>query len=97
MRERIEKVDVLDRNKFKEELKIEYCLTHVILSDFFTKPLQGHLLEMFRYLIMGNKYTMYFIGNMYSPIMECVGNSDEHEVIGDSVFLAEKRKSSENS
>ena len=39
---------------------------------------------------MGYKSITYFIDNMYSPIKEHVGNSEQNEVIGDSVFLAEK-------
>ena len=36
------------------------------------------------------------MGSTYSPIKERVGNSDQHEVIGDSILMAENRKLSEN-
>lgn len=37
----------------KEELKIEYCPSSIMLADFFTKPLQGQLFKKFRDVIMG--------------------------------------------
>jgi len=37
----------------KKEVKIEYCLTSVMLADFFTKPLQGQLFQKFRNVLMG--------------------------------------------
>ena len=39
----------------KEEIKIEYCPTEIMLADFFTKPSQGNLFRFFRDIIMGNK------------------------------------------
>ena len=38
----------------KEELKIEYCPSSIMLADFFTKPLQGQLFKKFRDVIMGH-------------------------------------------
>ena len=69
---------------------------HIILADFFRKPLQRKLFDFFRYLIMGYKSIIDIIGNMYYPIKEHIVNSDQNEVIGDSVFLYEKLKSNEN-
>ena len=37
----------------KGELRVEYCPSSIMLADFFTKPLQGHLFKMFRDVIMG--------------------------------------------
>ena len=37
----------------KGELKVEYCPSTIMLADFFTKPLQGHLFKKFRDVIMG--------------------------------------------
>ena len=41
--------DIVD----KGEEKVEYCPTLQMLSDFFTKPLQGALYNKFRNVIMG--------------------------------------------
>jgi Reverse transcriptase (RNA-dependent DNA polymerase) len=38
----------------KGNLTVEYCPTGDMIADFMTKPLQGHLFEKFRALIMGN-------------------------------------------
>ena len=37
----------------KGEVKVEYCSTLQMLSDFVTKPLQGTLYNKFRNVIMG--------------------------------------------
>ena len=45
-----------------EEVRVEYYPTLQMLADFFTKPLQGHLFQKFRDLIMGYKY----VSSIYS-------------------------------
>jgi len=42
---------VTDKIK-KDEVKIEFCLIHNMLADFFTKPLQGALFVRMRQIIM---------------------------------------------
>lgn len=37
----------------KGEISVEYCPTHLMLADFFTKPLSGKLFNSFRDIIMG--------------------------------------------
>ena len=37
----------------KGEVKVEYCPTELMLSDFFTKPLRGSLFKKFRDIVMG--------------------------------------------
>ena len=37
----------------KEEIRVEYCPTHLMLADFFTKPLMGELFRKLRDIIMG--------------------------------------------
>ena len=37
----------------KKEIRIEYCPSERILSDYNTKPLQGELFHIFRSVIMG--------------------------------------------
>ena len=41
-----------DRIK-KRDVSVEWCSTHNMTGDFFTKPLQGALFKRFRDLIMG--------------------------------------------
>ena len=41
-----------DRVK-KREIELNYCPTHLMIADYFTKPLQGKMFKMFRNLIMG--------------------------------------------
>ena len=45
---------------------MEYCLTELMLADFFTKPLQGAKFIEFRDIIMGNALNEY-------PTQERVG------------------------
>ena len=40
----------------KGEVRIEYCPSFVMLVDYFTKQLQGHLFKKFRDVIMGYKH-----------------------------------------
>ena len=42
----------------KGEMRVEYCPTHLMLANFFTKPLMGELLIKLREVIMG--YTSIF-------------------------------------
>ena len=42
----------------KGEMRVEYCPTHLMLADFFTKPLMGELFRKLRSVIMG--YTSIF-------------------------------------
>ena len=42
----------------KREMRVEYCSTHLMLADFFTKPLMGELFRKLRDVIMG--YTSIF-------------------------------------
>jgi hypothetical protein len=43
---------VMDRIR-KKELTVEWCPTNDMIGDFMTKPLQGHLFQKFRDLLMG--------------------------------------------
>ena len=78
----------------KKKLKINYCPTYVMLSYLFTKPLQGQISKMLKDMIMGYTPIMDFASNMYYPIKEHVVNSEQNEVIGDSILMAEKQRSS---
>ena len=39
-------------------MKVEYCPTHLMLADLFTKPLMGEMFRKLRIVIMG--YTSIF-------------------------------------
>ena len=49
----------------KGEMKVEYCPTHLMLADFFTKPLMGEMLGKFRSVIMGYTYILIYIRRFY--------------------------------
>ena len=49
----------------KGEIKIEYCLTEIMLADFFSKPIQGNLFKFFRDIIMGYKTIEAVLPNTY--------------------------------
>ena len=48
---------VKNRN-YKGEMRVEYFPTHLMLADFFTKPLMGDLFRKLRDVVMG--YTSIF-------------------------------------
>ena len=37
----------------KKEVEVQFCPTHLMIADYFTKPLQGKAFKLFRDLIMG--------------------------------------------
>ena len=37
----------------KGEISVDYCPTYLMLADYFTKPLQGKMFQLFRNIIMG--------------------------------------------
>ena len=43
---------------YKGKMKLEYCQTHLMLADFFTKTLMGEMFRKLRRVIMG--YTSIF-------------------------------------
>ena len=57
----------------KGELSIQYCPTHHMLADYFTKPLQGSLFHKFRNVIMG--YNHINTLSLPTEIKERVGNN----------------------
>ena len=58
----------------KDEITIEYCPTHLMLADFFTKPLSGKLFHKFRDIIMGYKSITTLTDEQFS-FKERVGNN----------------------
>ena len=72
----------------KGELSVKYCPTYLMIADYFTKPLQGRLFNLFRDVIMGHRQLQDIISEI--PMKERVGNRkmsaeqhvQENELIG---------------
>ena len=72
----------------KGELSVKYCPTYLMIADYFTKPLQGRLFNLFRDVIMGHRQLQEIISEI--PMKERVGNRkmsaeqhvQENELIG---------------
>ena len=61
----------------KGELEIEFCPTHLMIADYFTKPLQGRQFTLFRDLIMGYKHIDDILSEIRSAAKERVEKKDE--------------------
>ena len=57
----------------KVEVNIEYCTTHEMLADLFTKPVQGFLFHKFIDIIMRYKHITTLLTGKFS-IKKCVGD-----------------------
>ena len=57
----------------KGEMRVEYCPTHLMLADFFTKPLMGELFRKLRSVIMGYIYIFELDPTLLQSIKERVG------------------------
>ena len=62
----------------KGELSIEHCPTHLMIADYFTKPLQGKLFNTFRNVIMGYRPLQDILSEI--PMKERVGNRNVSEI-----------------
>ena len=45
----------------KGEIEVKYCPTHLMIGEYFTKPLQGKMFKMFCDLIMGYVHINYLL------------------------------------
>ena len=63
----------------KDELRVEYCPTYLMIADYFTKPLQGRLFKLFRDVIMGYRPLDDIINEI--PMKERVGNKIENRIV----------------
>ena len=61
----------------KEEIELQFCPTHLMIANYFTKPLQGNLLKLFCYLIMVYKHNGDFLKDIESTAEERVGNQNK--------------------
>ena len=64
----------------KEEITVKYCPTHLMLADFFTKPLNGKLYHTFRDVVMGYK-PIYELQDKTFSFKERVGNINENKKV----------------
>jgi hypothetical protein len=71
----------------KNEIEVLYCPTHLMIADYFTKPLQGKVFKMFRDLIMGYVHINDLLKEIENTIKERV---DKHEIIEKSRKVIEK-------
>ena len=58
----------------KKELKVEYCPTHLMLADYFSKPLRGKLFREQREYLMG-----------WRPLSDLIQQISNHAVEKDFV------------
>ena len=60
----------------KKEVQVEYCSTHHMLADFYTKPLQVNLFQLMREVIMGMRpmIDLHPLNMPKDEIKERVGN-----------------------
>ena len=80
----------------KKELKVCYCPTHVMLADFFTKPLQGSLFKFYKEIIMGRRPTYHIIKDAVE-MKERVGIQRYEEKLISSISDATYAKNEERS
>ena len=65
----------------KEEIEVQFCPTHLIIADYFKKPLQGKLFKLFRDLIMGYKHIGDILADIESNAKERVGSKKKWQKI----------------
>ena len=58
----------------KEEFEVQLYPAHLIIADYFTKPLQGKLIKLFHNLIMGYKHIGNILADIESTSKDRVGN-----------------------
>lgn len=80
----------------KKEITIDYCPTHEMLADFFTKPLQGGLFYKLRRVIMGWDHTSSLQQNQCTSSEERVGESAKITNVADGEQLVRGKMIEEN-
>ena len=71
----------------KGEIKVKYCPTYLMIADYFTKPLQGRLFNLFRDVIMGYRPLSDILSEI--PPKERVGNAEQNRNVSG---LSRKKK-----
>ena len=62
---------------YKEAIELQLCPTHLMIADYFTKPLQGNLFKLFRDIIMVYKHIGDILADIESTAKEPVGNQNK--------------------
>ena len=55
-------------------MRVKYCLTNLMLEEYFMNPLMGKISKELRYVLMGDKSILEIEPNVLSSIKEHVGN-----------------------
>jgi hypothetical protein len=63
----------------KNEIEVRYCPTHLMIADYFTKPLQGKAFKLLRDLIMGYIHINELLKEIEDSIKERVGKPEINE------------------
>ena len=59
----------------KREIDFKYCPTHLMIAEYFTKPLQGKMFKKFRDLIMGYVHINDLLQEIEFSAKDCVEKS----------------------
>jgi hypothetical protein len=92
---------IKDRLK-SDDMEIEHCRTHLMIADFFTKPLQGALFKKLRAVIMGHETVEWLIENVTLADMvnenseDGCGETVEHYVLPNSERVGNNRRTDDN-
>ena len=65
-------------------MNIEHCMTHRLLADYFTKPLQGKKFKAYRNLIIGYKHINSLSELGVSTVKECVRICENKKMTGET-------------
>ena len=60
-----------------EKFEVKYCLTLLMVADYFTKPLVGQRFRELKSVIMGHKFIFDLDKSLFQPIKEHVRFQDE--------------------
>jgi hypothetical protein len=72
---------IKDRLK-SDDMEIEHCRTHLMIADFFTKPLQGSLFKKLRAVIMGHETVEWLVENV--TLADMVDQDSKSDLIDDA-------------
>ena len=61
----------------EKEIEVQFCSTHLMMADYFTKPLQGNLIKSICNIIMGYKHIGDSLEDTESTTNEHVGNQNK--------------------
>ena len=77
----------------KKEIEVRWCPTHLMIADYFTKPLQGKQFRLFRDLIMGYMHINDFLKEIDRSIKERVEKQKKVRFVSERSNLNNGKKS----